>query len=282
MKCQKYSSIAKIFTLLSILFLISCSSNEQNFKKETTNTNSEQKVENTTPVAKKYYAKIISTIPHDENSYTQGLIFHNGFIYESTGQYGESTLRKIDPQNGKILQKINIPSSFFTEGIAISDNKIFQLTWQELTCFVYDLKTFKQIGKFNYHGEGWGLTEFNSKLIMSDGSNYLKFINPANFGIEKTISVLDNSRSINNLNELEIINGEIWANIYMTDFIAIINPETGNVNGFIDCSILRASLQNNPNAEVMNGIAYDKNTNTIWLTGKNWNKIFKVEIIEQR
>lgn len=273
--------ISKIILISMFMLLISCSSNEQNNKKNTQNDMQIETSEKVTPKIKRYYIKITNSIPHDEKAYTQGFLFHNGYIYESTGQYGESSLRKIDPFTGKILQKVSIPSTYFAEGIAIVNDKIYLLTWQELTCFVYDLKTFKQITKFNYQGEGWGLTEWNKKLIMSDGTNYLKYINPSNFKIEKTLSVLDNSRSISNLNELEIINGELWANVYLTDVIAIINPENGNITGYIDCSLLRANLVNNPSAEVLNGIAYDSTNNKLWLTGKNWNKIFTVEIIEQ-
>ncbi len=281
MLTEIYSITKNIIILCSIMFCLSCSANDKNYQKEPSNITTEAKVENTTPIAKKYYAKITGSIPHDDEAYTQGLVYHNGFIYESTGQYGESTLRKIDPKTGKIIQKVSIPSAFFAEGIAIVNDKIYMLTWQELTCFVYDLKTLKQLSKFNYQGEGWGLSEYKNSLYMSDGTNFLKIINPANFKIEKTLSILDNSRSISNLNEMEFINGELWANIYMADIIVRINPESGNILGYIDCSILRASLQNNPSAEVLNGIAYDSTNNIIWLTGKNWNKIFTVEVLEQ-
>ncbi len=275
-------TLQKVFFAFALLLCVSCSNGDK--MKQVQNTNMESETTNSSNKnsdIKHFYVKIKGFIEHDDKAYTQGLIFHNGFLYESTGQYGESTLRQIDPKTGKIIKKISIPERYFAEGIALVDNKIYLLTWQELTCFVYDINTFKQIGKFQYPGEGWGLTKYKENLILSDGTNFLKFINPANFKIEKTLSVLDNSKAIDNLNEMEFINGELWSNVYMTDYIAIINVETGNITGYIDATILRTNLINNSEAEVLNGIAYDDKTGKIYLTGKNWNKIFEIELIEQ-
>ncbi len=270
-----------VFFSTVLLLLLGCSNGEKLKQIPINDIKSQTKNAEKSNEIKRYYVKIINSIAHDPKAYTQGLQFHNGHLYESTGQYGHSSLRETDPKTGKIIKQINLPDRYFAEGITIVDNKIYLLTWQELTCFVYDINTFRKIKEFQYQGEGWGLVSYKESIILSDGTNFLKFVNPANFRIEKTLSVLENSRVIENLNELEIINNEIWSNIYMTDLIAIINPESGNVTGYIDASILRTNLKDNPDAEVLNGIAYDSTNNKIYLTGKYWNKIFEIELIEQ-
>jgi len=271
-----------IFAFL-ILTLISCGANS-NKKHETIRRESSRE---TTDNTEKQSAtiqfnsvRIINKIPHDKLAYTQGLVFHNGFLYESTGQRGASSLRKIDPKTGEILKKAEVPSQYFSEGICIYDNSIYMITWTSGKCFVYDLETFKKTKEMEYQGQGWGLANYGEKFLMSDGSNVLRMINPSNFFVEKNISVVDeNFNPVSYMNEMENINGEIWANIYMKDKIARINPENGNLTGWVDISNLREFV-NNQEQEVSNGIAYDQENALYYLTGKYWEYIFIVELVE--
>ncbi len=223
--------------------------------------------------------KIKSTIQHDRTAFTQGLLFDSGILYESTGQNGASSLRKINPETGELIKKTGIPAIYFSEGIALLGNKLFMLTWMNGICFIYNKEDFRQIGSFNFEGEGWGLSTDGITLIMSDGSNILRYINPENFSIEKTVYVSDKGVPIGSLNELEFIDGNIWANIWNDDRIAVISPETGNVKAWIDLSPLREYIAGDNKVDVLNGIAYDQATKTIYLTGKYWPWIFEVEHI---
>lgn len=228
-----------------------------------------------------YQIKVIKTFPHDPSAYTQGLLIHNGFFYESTGLTGHSTLRKVEISSGKVLKTTKVQGNHFAEGIEIYKDKIFQLTWITQTCFVYNLNTFELTGSFSYRGEGWGLTKIDDKLIMSNGSNILKFINPANFEEVKTLAVNDGVNPIFSLNELEYIKGEIWANIYQSSKIARINPETGYVNSYVDLSSLYKYVSAGDNPDVLNGIAYDIDNDKIYVTGKYWSYVFLIEVIEK-
>jgi glutamine cyclotransferase len=223
--------------------------------------------------------EIIRELPHDTHAYTQGLIYHNGILYESTGQYGKSSLRKLDPNSGEILAKETISNQYFAEGITIFSNKIYQLTWRAGTGFVYDGQTLKQKSSFAYYGEGWGITNDNKYLIMSDGTNALRFLDPKTLEIVKTVFVIDeNSVPLQYLNELEYINNEIWANVYTRNYIVRINPEEGRVVSRIDLSFLIDKIEITPETDVLNGIAYDKQKDEYYFTGKNWNKIFVVKM----
>lgn len=213
---------------------------------------------------------------HDPNAYTQGLVYHNGYLYESTGNYGASSLRKIELETGKILKMHKLSHFHFAEGIAIFNNKIYQLTWQNRICFVYDLETFNLINTFSYDGEGWGLTNDKNFLIMSNGSHQISFINPENFKIVRIINVTEDSKKVDNLNELEYINGEIFANVFMTNDIVRINPENGNIVGRIDLTPLYKYLPTNTKAEVLNGIAYDPDNDRYFVTGKYWDYVFEI------
>jgi glutaminyl-peptide cyclotransferase len=224
--------------------------------------------------------KVIATFPHDTSSFTQGLVFaSDGQLYESTGLEGESTLRRVDIATGQTLQRIDVPSRYFAEGLAMVGDELLQLTWRHKLGFVYDRKTFKQKRTFSYNTEGWGIAyDGTSSLVMSDGSDTLTFLDPKALKVTKTMRVLDAGRPVSNLNELEWIEGEIWANIWMTDRIARISPRTGEVNAWIDLSSLYPAAQRVPPADVMNGIAYDKATRRIYVTGKKWPRLYQITV----
>ena len=225
-----------------------------------------------------YSYDIVETYPHDTKAYTQGLVFRDGMFYESTGQYGESTLRKVELKKGKVKKKIDVPGQYFAEGMTIFNNKIYQLTWQQRKGFIYDLKDFKLEGEFNYDSEGWGLTNDGQFLILSDGSNQLRFIDPATFRVVKTLSVFDGQQPLTELNELEYIHGEIYANIWKTDKIVRIDPRTGHIVAWIDLTGLRPSdtLANSEN--VLNGIAYDEEHDRLYVTGKRWPTLYEIRL----
>ena len=230
-------------------------------------------------VMKRSSYEIINTYNHDNKAFTQGLIYYQNFLYEGTGLYGESSLRKVNIETGEVLQIYEIPEQYFGEGITIWEDKIIQLTWQSQKGFIYDLETFEKIGEFNYPTQGWGLTHNDEYLIMSDGSDRLYFLDPQSFTKVKEIRVFYNNLYLTRLNELEYINGEIFANVWLTDQIVRINPETGEVIGFLDFSELKA---NEPNLSdnVLNGIAYNSQTNHLFITGKLWSKLYEIKLIE--
>ena len=235
---------------------------------------------------KVYGYKIINTYPHDRESFTQGLEFHNNELYEGTGQRGQSVLRKVDLETGKMLQEQPLASKYFGEGITIFNNKIYQLTWQSNIGLIYDVNTFKTLKTFNYNKskEGWGLTHNDTHLIKSDGTEKIWFLNPENGQEESYIEVYTNKRHVEELNELEYVNGEIYANIWMKNAITIINPKNGTVKAVINLNGLTDHLDNKTIAQsqdkVLNGIAYNPNTNKLYVTGKNWDKLFEIEIIK--
>ncbi|MDR1170763.1 MAG: glutaminyl-peptide cyclotransferase, partial [Prevotellaceae bacterium] len=225
-----------------------------------------------------YNYKVINEFPHDKNAYTQGLFFNEGFMYEGTGQNGYSSLRKVEIETGKVLQKQSLDSKYFGEGICLHNGKIYQLTWENREGFIYNYQDFTQTGKFNYNTEGWGITGDGTHLWMSDGTSNLYKINPDNMNVVEQIEVYTSQGAEQNINELEYINGKIWANVYTRDYIVIINPQTGEVTGKIDLSgILKKELRTQ-NTDVLNGIAFDKEKNLIFVTGKNWPKLFELRI----
>ena len=223
--------------------------------------------------------KIIATFPHDTTSFTQGLVFADGQMYESTGLNGESTLRRVDVTTGKTLQRIDVPAQYFAEGLALVGDELLQLTWQHKLGFVYDRATFKQKRTFSYPTEGWGIAyDGTSQLVMSDGSDTLTFLDPKTFAPGKKLRVFDAGRPVANLNELEWIEGEIWANVWMTDRIARISPTSGEINAWIDLSTLFPRSQRVPPADELNGIAYDKATRRIFITGKKWPRLYQIGV----
>lgn len=227
--------------------------------------------------------EIVNQFPHDQNAFTQGLVYHDGFLYEGTGQYGESNIRKVELETGAVLEQQDLPSKYFGEGITILNEKIYQLTWLSNTGFVYDLNTFNETDSFSYPTEGWGLTDDGQSLIISDGSENLYYLNPENFSREGQLRVTLEGSPVNRINELEYIDGSIYANIYMTDYIYRISPASGRVNAVIDLRGLlddRIMLQNRWDA-VLNGIAHDTEKNRLFVTGKLWPYLFEIRLVPQ-
>lgn len=227
-----------------------------------------------------YGYKVVEVLPHDRGAYTQGLIYLDEYLYEGTGQNGMSELRKVEPKTGKVLKSVKLPKRYFGEGITYLNGKIYQLTWTEGRAMVYDAADFRQIRSFSYDGEGWGLTTDGSKLYMSDGSETIYVRNPETFAVERTFEVMHAGVPIDMLNELEWIDGRIWANRYLTEEIAIIDPATGSVVGVVDFSGIQAEADKLPGTDVFNGIAYDATKGDIYVTGKHWNKLYRVELKE--
>ncbi len=226
-----------------------------------------------------YTWRVIATYPHDTNAFTQGLVFTNGVLYEGTGWYGASSLRRVELDSGSVLQQHNLGNAYFGEGIAIVSDTIYQLTWQNGVAFTYDKTSFTPLGVFSYTTEGWGLTYDGQRLIMSDGSATLLFRDPTTFAVLGQVQVMDGSLPVNRLNELEYINGEVWANVWMTDWIARIDPATGRVTGWIDLRgiITPHPRLSDPNA-VLNGIAYDAVGGRLFVSGKRWPALFEIEV----
>ncbi len=225
--------------------------------------------------------QIVSSHPHDTTAYTQGLQLKDGRLFESTGQYGESTLREIAPATGKVLRKRPLAKTVFAEGLTILGNEMFVLTWKENTAYVFGPDTFKPIRTHEYKGEGWGLTNDGKQLIMSDGTSTLKFINPKDFSILKTLEVKDGKIPLTNLNELEWIDSQIFANIYQTDKIARISPDDGQVTGWLDLAGLKKQLPKPNRADVLNGIAHDPTTGHLLVTGKYWPQMFEIKVAKK-
>ena len=229
--------------------------------------------------------EVVKVYPHDRGAFTQGLVYHNGFLYESTGLNGESSFRKVDLATGQVLQREvpAIATQYFAEGLAIMQGRAFQLTWQNQQGFVYDLQSFGLVRTFTYIGQGWGLTNDAQSLIMSNGSNTIRFLDPQTFAVQRSVSVLENSQPLNLLNELEYINGEIFANVWQTDRIVRIDPATGVLRAWIDMSgLLSPEDRQLSGVDVLNGIAFDPATNRIFVTGKRWPKLFEIKVIESR
>lgn len=229
-----------------------------------------------------YAVKIVASYPHDVNAYTQGLLFEDGILYESTGQTGQSSLRKVKVETGEKLKVLNLPPDIFGEGLASVGNYLYQLTYKNNIAFQYDKNTFELVNKFNFPmKEGWGLTYDGKNLLMTDGTETIYFIDPEFFTEVKHISVYDDRGPVLNLNELEFINGEIWANIFTTDTIVRIEPTTGKVTGKIAVKNLLRPEDYHSNIEVLNGIAYDKEKDRIFVTGKYWPKLFEIKLIKK-
>ena len=229
-------------------------------------------------VAKNKSYKIINTFPHDNQAYTQGLLFVDGFLYESTGLNNKSTIRKVNLLNGEIIQSLTVNQDVFGEGITIFQDKIIQLTWQANKGFVYDKNTFKLLHEFNYDSEGWGITHNDKSLIMSDGTNKLYFLEPQTYTVTSSLEVFDNEGPVMQLNELEYFNDKIYANIYQSDKIAEIDPNTGVVLAYINLNNILPNSDYSRDTDVLNGIAYDKATKKIYVTGKKWPKLFEIQI----
>jgi len=230
---------------------------------------------------KQYKIDVVKEYRHDETSYTQGLFFYKGKMYESTGQWGESTFRQVDINTGKAERRLDFGDKYFVEGSVVFNDKLYILTWKNKVAFVYDPETLKYEKTFSYPREGWGLTTDGKNLIASDGSSKLFFMDE-NFKVEKTLTVKMDGRAVQYLNELEYIDGKIWANVYTTDMIVIINPKDGNVEGRIDCTGLLPKSLRDRNTDVLNGIAYNPSDKKIYLTGKYWKRLYEVRLVEKK
>ncbi len=232
-------------------------------------------------VPKRYSYKVINSYPHDSEAFTQGLFYDNGMLYEGTGQETGSSLREVELETGKVLRQHNLDPSLFGEGITLFKDRIYQVTWRNKVGFVYNRSDFRVLNKIYFQTEGWGLTTMNDRIIMSDGSNVLYFHEPEMFNAASRIEVYDNEKKVDQLNELEYIDGEIWANIWQTDLIARIDPLSGKVNSYIDMSPLYPEAKRREvNADVLNGIAWDAQGLRIFVTGKRWPKLYEIKITE--
>jgi glutamine cyclotransferase len=229
-----------------------------------------------------YGYRVINTYNHDRDAFTQGLVFHGGFLYESTGINGRSSLRKVDIETGEVLQIRRLPSIYFGEGIAIFGDRIIQLTWKSGTGFVYDLETFELLKEFRYPNEGWGITHDGQRLIVSDGSSKLHYLDPETFERTGHLDVYDSRGPVDRLNELEYVKGEIYANIWLSDRIARISPETGGVTGWIDLEGLLQpeDIRIDRPVDVLNGIGHDPERDRLFVTGKLWPKVFEIALEE--
>jgi glutaminyl-peptide cyclotransferase len=221
--------------------------------------------------------QVVRTYPHDPDAFTQGLQYVDGFFYEGTGLNGRSSIRKVRIETGEVLQKRDLPQEHFGEGIAVFGSELIELTWQSRVAFVYDKATFEPKRRFAYAGEGWGLTHDGRNLIMSDGTDTLRVLDPATFNERRRIKVTAAGAPLGHLNELEVVKGEIFANVWMTDYIARIAPDTGRVTGYINLKGLLAPAER-ARTDVLNGIAYDAAHDRLFVTGKLWPKVFEIKI----
>jgi glutaminyl-peptide cyclotransferase len=226
-----------------------------------------------------YTYTVVNTWPHDPQAFTQGLQYiGDGQLLEGTGLPGRSSLRRVELETGNVLKRVNLPAPYFGEGITVLGDRIYQLTWQHQKGFVYDLATLSPLREFTYSGEGWGLTTDGQALILSDGTPRLRFLDPETFAVIRTLDATLNGRPLPKLNELEFIDGEIYANIWQTHSIVRIDPTTGRVTGVIDLTGILPAAERRPDTDVLNGIAYDPSSRHLFVTGKNWPKLFEVKL----
>ena len=226
-----------------------------------------------------YDVHVVKEYPHDPKAYSQGLIFVDGTLYEGTGKYRESTLRRVDLNTGRVQQQIALSNSVFGEGITAWDDTIIQLTWKANVGMVYDRQTFQLRRKFRYSGEGWGITHDGRNLIVSDGTSSLRFIDPKTFRVVRRLTVSSGGNRVRHLNELEFVEGEILANVWYKDYIVRISPSTGEVTGYIDLSRLWPQHQRPDREAVLNGIAYDEVGKRLFVTGKNWPRLYEIRLV---
>jgi|WetSurMetagenome_2_1015567.scaffolds.fasta_scaffold47772_2 glutaminyl-peptide cyclotransferase len=224
-----------------------------------------------------FTVQVVATYPHDSDAFTEGLVFDGGSLFESTGKYGSSELRRVDLQSGSVLQRAPLSGEFFGEGITVVGDRIVQFTWQNRTGFVYGKDSFAQISQFTYATEGWGLTFDGKNLVMSDGSATLYFLKPETFQVERQISVHDQNQSVTKLNELEYVDGNVYANVWQQGKIAIINPTSGAVVGWVELGTLEGSQ-----TYQANGIAYDQQSGSLYITGKNWQHLYQITLTPQK
>jgi glutaminyl-peptide cyclotransferase len=288
-----------IVFFFSICLSLSCNGGASNSAPNTNalrNTNSSQTQQGPAPV---YTYEIVNSYPHDPKAFTQGLFFHNGFLYESTGQQRLSTLRKVEIETGKVVQKFDLPPESFAEGIALHNGLVYQLTWQEGICRVFDVNDFKLIREFNYQGEGWGITSDGTNLYMTDKTHVIRVLNPDTFRSQRMLVVMrEDGKPLMNINELEYIKGELWGNIWHSEqssilgkpnYIVRIDPQSGKILGWVDLAGISPddqpkspTDQYDPKSEnTLNGIAYDAANDRIFVTGKNWKKLYEIKVKEK-
>ncbi|HUR33373.1 MAG TPA: glutaminyl-peptide cyclotransferase [Vicinamibacterales bacterium] len=229
------------------------------------------------PVLPVFGYTVVHTYPHDRDAFTQGLQVVDGVFYEGTGLNGRSSIRKVKIDTGEVLQKREVSAQYFGEGITVRGNELFQLTWQSGVALVYDTATFTPKRQHKYRGEGWGLTQDKASLIMSDGTEFLRYLDPATFAEKRRVRVTAAGAALKNLNELEYVKGEVFANVWQTDYVARVDPATGKVNGYIDFRGLLTPRERE-GTDVMNGIAYDEASDRLFITGKLWPRVFEVRI----
>jgi len=222
--------------------------------------------------------RVIHTYPHDPNAFTQGLIYEDGHLYESTGLYGHSSLREVDLQTGQVIREHDLPSQYFGEGLTDWGNTLVQLTWKAQMGFVWDRDTFRLLRTFHYSGEGWGLTQDGHDLILSDGSSALRYLNPITFATVRTLEVTDHGKPVEQINELEWVEGQIFANVWMSNRIARISPKDGHVIAWINLAGIIPDVELRNNNAVLNGIAWDAQKHRLFVTGKLWPKLFEIQI----
>lgn len=227
--------------------------------------------------------EVVNEFPHDDQAFTQGFVYHNGYFYESTGQNGKSSLRKVEIETGKVLQKIDLDRQYFGEGMTIKDGKIYQLTWRKKVGFIYDLESFQLEKSFDYgqSKEGWGLTHNNEYLVKTDGSERMWLLDPQTLKEVSYIETYTNKRKAEKLNELEFVNGKVYANIWQQNSILIVEPSNGAIEGIVSLKGLQAKAGQKGEDNVLNGIAYDQENDRLYVTGKNWNKVFEIKLIEK-
>jgi glutamine cyclotransferase len=225
--------------------------------------------------------KVVATYRHDPKAFTEGLEYKDGFLYESTGLNGESSIRQVELATGAVLKQMPLSTVYFGEGITFFGRRLFQLTYQSGIGFIYDSKTWSTLGNFHYPGEGWALTHDDKRLIMSDGSSVLRFLDPATLRELSRVVVRDGTRPVANVNELEYIDGEVWANVWQTERIVRVDPRTGQVNSWVDLTGLLKPADRTPDIDVLNGIAYDAAKKRIFVTGKRWPKLYEIRVVDQ-
>ena len=229
-----------------------------------------------------YTFTIVNTYTHDRDAFTQGLAFVNGTLYEGTGLYGKSSLRRVDLKTGNVLQVYKLSDEYFGEGITVFRDTIIQLTWKSNKGFVYDKNRFEVLRDFTYETEGWGITHDEKHLIMSDGTSTLYFLDAETFKVTGHIQVYDKDKPVGNLNELEYIDGQIYANVWRTDSIAMIDPDSGHVTGWIDLSGILSPQIDGMSVDVLNGIAYDATNGRLFVTGKLWPWLYEIELVTKQ
>lgn len=227
---------------------------------------------------REFKVKVVAAYPHDRTAFTEGLTIAGGYLYEGTGKYGESSVRRVDLKSGRVEQMVSLPPRYFGEGVAILKGRLYELTWRAGVGFVYDAASFDRLASFHFDGEGWGLTQDGTHLIMSDGTPTLRYLDPKTFAVVRRITVRDHGQPVTRVNELEYIRGQIWANIWYQDRIARISPKDGHVLGWIDIGNLYQDPQRG-SEDVANGIAYDAATGRVFMTGKDWPQLFEVQVV---